>query len=181
VITSGKRKEQALFDSFGGRPTERMLCHEHASNKILVAERHRQLAKLFPKVKIPTADSEKKDRRAALEVYAACVYKMRAQARANKEKFPHVHRENVHYGFRRNLWGLKPYAVAITLVSLIVVSADMVGQLMAHQQIHLAVPAIAGVDLLLLVTWILVVNRDWMRRGAILYAERLLEALDVLA
>ena len=58
----GKRKEPALFDSFGGRPTERMLCHEHASNRILLAERHRKLAKLFPKLKIPTAESEKKDR-----------------------------------------------------------------------------------------------------------------------
>ena len=114
----GKRKEPALFDSFGGRPTERMLCHEHASNRILLAERHRKLAKLFPKLKIPTADSEKKDRPAALEVYAACVDKIRARARADKEKFPHVHRENVHYGFRRNLWGLKPYGIAVTLVSL---------------------------------------------------------------
>ena len=177
----GKRKEPALFDSFGGRPTERMLCHEHASNRILLAERHRKLAKLFPKLKNPTADSEKKDRRAAREVYAACVDKMRAQARADKEKFPHVHRENVHYGFRRNLWGLKPYGTAVTLVSLVVVSADVVGQLTAHEQIHLAVPAIAGVDLLLLGAWIFVVTPDWVERAAVLYAESLLEALDVLA
>jgi len=177
----GKRKELALFDSFGGRPTERMLCHEHATNRIVLAERHRKLAKLFPKLKIPTADSEKKDGPAALEVYAACVDKMRAQARAEKEKFPHVHRENVHYGFRRNLWGLKPYGIAVTLVSLVVVSADMVGQLMAHEQIHLAVPAVAGFDLLLLVAWIFVVTREWVKRAAVLYAERLLEALDVLA
>ena len=176
----GKRKEPALFDSFGGRPTERMLCHEHASNRILLAERHRKLAKLFPKLKIPTADSEKKDRAAALEAYAACVDKLRSQARAEKEKFPHVHRENVHYGFRRNLFGLKPYGISVTLVSLVVVSAEMIGQLVAHEQIHLALPAIIGVDLLLLVTWIFVVTRDWVKRAAVLYAERLLEALDVL-
>lgn len=177
----GKRKEPALFDSFGGRPTERMLCHEHASNRILLAERHRKLAKLFPKLKIPTADSEKKDRPAALEVYAACVEKLRSQARADKEKFPDVHRENIHYGFRRNLFGLKPFAIPVVLVSLGVVSAETVGQLMAHERIHLAVPAVWSVDLFLLVAWIFVVTRDWVKRAAVLYAERLLEALDVLA
>ena len=79
------------------------------------------------------------------------------------------------------MWALKPYGIAVTLVSSVVVSAEMVGQLTAHEQIHLAVPAIAGVDLLLFVAWILVVTRDWVERAAVLYAERLLEALDVLA
>ena len=78
------------------------------------------------------------------------------------------------------MWGLKPYGIAVTLVSFVVVSADMVGQLMAHEQIPLAVPAVAGVDLLLLVAWIFAVTRDWVKRAAVLYAERLLEALDVL-
>src|SRR3989442_12040666 len=48
----GKKKEPQLFEYFGGRPTELLLSHEHAPNKVGVAERHRKLAKLFPKLKI---------------------------------------------------------------------------------------------------------------------------------
>src|SRR5687767_14473539 len=56
----GKKKEPKLFKSFGGRPTELLLSHEHAPNNVVLAERHRKLAKLFPKLKIPTADAEQK-------------------------------------------------------------------------------------------------------------------------
>ena len=176
----GKRKEPTLFESFGGRPTERMLCHEHATNRILLAERHRRLATLFPKVKIPTPAAEKNDKQAALEIYTACVDKIRAQARANRERFPHVHRENIHYGFRRNLWGLKPYGIIVTLVALVVVTAEIAGLLMVREQIRTTMPVIAGIEVLVLIVWTFVVTRDWVRRAAVLYAERLLEALDTI-
>ena len=130
----GKKKEPRLFESFGGRPTELMLCHEHAPNKILLAERHRKLAKLFPKIKIPTAAAEKKDPKAALDVYTACVDKIRGLVRTEKEKFPHVHRENIHYGFRRNLWGLKPWGVAVSAVAVTAVGADVIGRVMSHER-----------------------------------------------
>jgi hypothetical protein len=137
----GKKKEPQLFEYFGGRPTELLLSHEHAPNKVGLAERHRKLAKLFPKLKIPTADAETKDPKAALDIYTACVDKIRGLARTDKVKFPDVHRENIHYGFRRNLWGLKQYGIAITAVAAIVVCADMAGSLMSHEPVHLAQPS----------------------------------------
>src|SRR5438128_1750425 len=51
----GKRKEPNLFESFGGWPTEMLLSHQHAPNKVMLADRHKKLAKIFPKIKIPTA------------------------------------------------------------------------------------------------------------------------------
>jgi hypothetical protein len=177
----GKAKEPKLFEHFGGRPTEILLSHEHAPNKVVLAERHRKLAKLITKLKIPTADAEKKDPKAALDIYTACVDKIRGMARADKVKFPDVHRENIHYGFRRNLWGMKHYGIAVTAVAAIVVGADMAGSLMSREQVHLAQPVIVAVNLLLLLVWLFVVTRAWVKRAALLYAERLLETLDVLA
>jgi hypothetical protein len=177
----GKKKEPKLFEYFGGRPTELMLSHEHAPNKVVLAERHRELAKLFPKIRIPTATSEKKNSKAALHIYTACVDKIRGIARADKVKFPDVHRENIHYGFRRNLWALKQYSIAIAVVATVVVCADMAGRLMSHEPVQLAQPVIVIINLLLLLVWIFVVTRAWVKRAAMLYAERLLETLDVLA
>ena len=177
----GKKKEPKLFEYCGGRPTELLLSHEHAPNKVVLAERHRKLAKLFPKFKIPTADAEKKDPKAALDIHTACVDKIRGMARADKVKFPDVHRENIHYGFRRNLWGLKQPGIAIAAVAAIVVCADMPGNLMSHEPVHLAQPVIVAINLLLLLVWLFVVTRAWVKRAAMLYAERLLETLDMLA
>lgn len=177
----GKKKEPKLFAYFGGRPTELLLSHEHAPNRVVLAERHRRLAKLLPKLKIPTADAEKKDPKAALDIYTACVDKIRGMARADKVKFPDVHRENIHYGFRRNLWAVKPFGLSITAVAATVVCADMAGSLMSHEPLHLAQPVIVVINVLLLVAWIFVVTRTWVKRAAMLYTDRLLETLDVLA
>ncbi|MGE3842429.1 MAG: hypothetical protein AB7I50_12660 [Vicinamibacterales bacterium] len=176
----GKKKEPKLFAMFGGRPTERMLCHEHATNRILLADRHRKLTKLIPKVKVPTAEAEAKDPKAALEIYTACVDKLRGHARTAKEKHPYVHSENIHYGFRRNLWGVKPHGITVTVIALVILGAQVVGQLMAHQPIPLVQPVVAASDALLLVVWIFLVTPAWVMRAATLYAERLLEVLDTV-
>ena len=177
----GKKKEPKLFEYFGGRPAELLLSHKHAPNKVVLAERHRRLAKLFPKSKIPTADAETKDPKGALDIYTACVDKIRGMARADKVKFPDVHRENIHYGFRRNLWRLKLYGIAITAVAAIAVCAEMAGRLMSHEPVYFAQPVIVVINLMMLLVWIFVVTRAWVKRAAMLYAERLLETLDVLA
>jgi hypothetical protein len=176
----GKRKEPKLFEHFGGRPTERMLCHEHAPNKVLLAERHRKLVALFPKIKLPTAAAEKKDPKAALDAYTACMDKVRGMVRTEKTKYADVHRENINYGFRRNLWALKPWGIIVTVVATAIVSAELVGHVMAREPIPMEQPVVLGIDVLLLLAWIFVITREWVKRAAILYAERLLETLDTL-
>jgi hypothetical protein len=176
----GKRKEPKLFEYFGGRPTELLLSHVHAPNKVALTDRHWKLAKLFPKIKLPTEAQEIKNSKAAFEIYTACCDKLRGMVRAEKEKFPLVHRENINYGFRRNLWAIRPAGLIVAIIATAVVSAQIAGSVMAHEQVPLAQPIVAGSDVLMLLSWVFVVTRDWVKRAAILYAERLLEALDVL-
>jgi hypothetical protein len=170
-----------LFEYFGGRPTERMPCHEYATNQVLLAERHRKLAKLFPKIKIPTAAAEKRDPKAALDVYTACIDRVRGIVRTDKTKHADIQRENIQYGFRRNLWAIKPWGISVTLIAGAVLAAEIVGRVMVHEPVPLAQPVIIAVDVLLVLAWILVVTRDWVKRAALLYADRLLETIDTLA
>jgi hypothetical protein len=176
----GKRKEPKLFASFGGRPTERLLSHQHAPNKVILADRHKRLGKLFPKIKIPTAADEQRDPEGALEIYTACCDKLRGLVRAQKEKFADVHRENIHYGFRRNLWALKPAGIAVTLVALVSVGPEIYGSVSAHQSISLVQPVVAAIEGLLLFSWIFLITKSWVKRAAVLYSERFMEALDAL-
>lgn len=176
----GKRKEPKLFESFGGRPTEMLLSYQYAPNKVVLADRHKKLAKLFSKIKIPTADAERENLKAAFETYTACCDKLRSLVRADKDRFPDVHRENIHYGFRRNLWALKPAGIIITAVALVIGGAEIYGAVSEHLPVSLVLPVIVGVDALLLVWWIFFITKSWVKRAAILYAERLMEALDAL-
>jgi hypothetical protein len=176
----GKRKEPKLFGSFGGRPTERLLSHQHAPNRVILADRHKKLRKLFPKIKIPTAADEQRDPEGALEIYTACCDKLRGLLRTQKEKFADVHRENIHYGFRRNLWALKPAGIAVTFVALASVGAEMFGSVSARQSISLVQPVVAAIDGLLLFSWIFLITESWVKRAAVLYSERFMEALDAL-
>lgn len=176
----GKRKEPKLFESFGGRPTERLLSHQHAPNKVILADRHKKLGKLFPRIKIPTAADEQRDPEGALEIYTACCDKLRGLVRAQKEKFADVHRENIHYGFRRNLWALKPAGIAVTLAALVSVGPEIYGTVNTHQSISLVQPVVAAIDALLLFSWIFLITKSWVKRAAVLYSERFMEALDAL-
>lgn len=176
----GKRKEPKLFESFGGRPTEMLLSYQHAPNKVVLADRHKKLAKLLPKVKMPTPDAEQKNLNAAFEIYTACCDKLRSLVRADKDKFADVHRENIHYGFRRNLWALKPAGITITAIALVIGGAEIYGSVNEHLPFSLVLPVITGVDALLLVLWVFFITKPWVKRAAVLYAERLVEALDAL-
>jgi len=100
---AGKRKEPALFASWGGTPTTRLLRHRDAANRPLLARRHDQLAALtgIPK---PTAAREAAAPAAADQVYDAWTRVLRDRTR-DRKKYELVFAENCSYGFRRNLWG----------------------------------------------------------------------------
>jgi hypothetical protein len=172
----GKKKEPELFKKFGGRPTDRLLSHKTAPNKTTLVMRHAKLGTLMDKVKIPTAKAEEKDPAGAADVYAACVDFLRGKFRQN----PAVFRENKSYGFRRNLWAIKNGGVIASTIGVVVVAAELYGLASVHQPINEALWFIGGLNLLMLVLWILFITPSWVMRAAQLYADRLLEALDAL-
>lgn len=175
----GKRLQTRLFASWGGKPTSRFLRHRHASNKLLLERRHRQLTGLFPDLKLPSAEAEHRDRLAADEVYDACVTRL-VQRTRDRTKFPVVFAENQSYGFRRNLLGLKAFGVGSSLVGLAAGIARVWIALHQQREIEpMAVMATVGcaVVLLILAT---VVRDEWVLSAAEAYATQLLDACDAL-
>ena len=168
----GKRKEQQLFDRFGGRPTERALCHEHAPNKVRLAAQHARLATLMPAISMPTADDERHDPSAAHNVYDACTRFLIARSRGNRL----VLQENINYGFRRNLWGMKPLGLSIALACAIGLGAS----LYANSASGFSSDAVAVEALNVLITgaWLIVITPRWVMVPAEAYADRLLETLE---
>jgi hypothetical protein len=111
----GKKIEPQIFAELGGMPSISMLRHRD-TRTFDPASRARYVAFLARKINetAPTEAEEKTDTGAADAFYARCGYWLRENTR-NTKKFNILFNENVTYGFRRNLLGLKWSALALNL------------------------------------------------------------------
>jgi len=175
----GKKKEPTLFHSWGGKPTTRLLRHRDAPNKTILSRRHQKLQRLVKGVRIPTPDEELADPAMADDAYDACTAFLLEKTR-KKEEFPLVFEENCNYGFRRNLWGMKPLGATTSLVGTLATALLLV---LNHRNGVGPSPialVCAVLSLLLLLGWLVWFTPDWVRIPADAYAERLLAACEKL-
>ena len=172
----GKRKERLLFANWGGKPTVRMLRHRDCPNRIACQDIHRRLQAVLSNVQLPTVDEEAANPRAADEVYEYYGQFIRTHTR-DKARFPLISEENCNYGFRRNLWGMKPVGVTLAAAGDLACGLHVIITAVGGEA-AVAGTAYAGLALNLLLTtaWLLIIKPAWVRIPADAYAERLLEA-----
>lgn len=175
----GKRKEPMLFESWGGKPTTRLLRHRDTSNKVLLARRHRKLQGLLADIRIPTAEEEQRDPISADAVYDACVAFLLEKTR-DKKHFPLVFEENCSYGFRRNLWGMKPLGVIVSILGTTSVFGLIVSEYLGGSTPPPIIFVYGLINLILLLLWLFWIAPKWVKVPADAYAERLLAACEDL-
>lgn len=176
---AGKRKEEHLFASWGGKPTTRLLRHRDAPNKVILERRHRKLASLVPDLDIPSSEREQTDPQKADEIYDACAVFLIEKTR-NAKQFRLIFEENCNYGFRRNLWGMRPIGIAFSLLGTAAVFSLM-GLDFAKDIIPGPIVLIAAlVEIFLAVGWLFYFTPEWVKTTAEAYAERLLAASESL-
>lgn len=176
---NGKRKEPFLYQAWGGKPTTRMLRHRDAANKALLQRRHQKLQSVVPGIQIPTAAQEAADPEGADDTYDACTAFLLEKTRDTK-KFSLLFEENCNYGFRRNLWGMKPMGIAVSftgVVGVAVLAANGLLQATPPSPFTLVCGMVNG---LLFFGWVWWITPAWVRLTADAYAERLLAACEIL-
>jgi hypothetical protein len=175
----GKRLEPWLFGHWGGKPTTQLL--RHASTDLdtnTKARYHAALSTLLPGHLLPSPAAESNDRSSADAAYDSCAIYLRDRTR-DKSQFPLVYAENVNYGFRRNLWGMKKTGVVIAAASL--VATVTISIVRSKEGMPPVVPAASSLlNSCMLVWWLLRINPSWVRVPAFAYAQRLLAACDTL-
>jgi hypothetical protein len=191
--TKGRRLEPKLLKLWGGWPTTLLLRHTSELDAHTRQRYHVCLARLVPgNLPFPTAEQERAEPAAADAVYDSAIRWLKEKARG--KDFTMVLRENAQYGFRRNLRGLKPFAITICLLTLAVMAAAVVnsvpavpGMVQARDINSLATvfaelgPAILSafaINLLAVLIWIFVVTKDWVREAGVQYANALLAVCD---
>ena len=159
-----------------------MLIFRHAHKRfdsITKARYHKRLAALVKGAKAPTPDEEQANPAAADEVYSAWSHYLRSNTRDTK-KYPLLFQENVSYGYRRNVWGLRPFGIAVSLVCALVVGGRLSFIYKGTGQIEQELAGALAVSLLFLALWLFRFTSDWVRVPANAYAERLAESLEAI-
>lgn len=117
VGRAGRRKQSKLFHSWGGPPLLVALRRSDYGGESRSWARVRSMLAEKTGTPAPELDELTSDQFSADQAYADYQAELRSLTR-DKSKFPRVFDENVNYGFRRNLWGLKAIAIAIAIASL---------------------------------------------------------------
>ena len=163
-----------------------MLRHRDSRLDPSTKERYRAfLGRTVPGLTLVSPDEERRSPEEADHGYESANSWLLAQTR-DRERFGLLFRENINYGFRRNVWALRPWAfaleaVAITVLVGVAAFGSWTGELATTIQAS-GMEWQTSVVLTVLHTLIFafMVRKGWVRLAAEAYAGRLLEACDVL-
>lgn len=178
----GKVKEKELWRSWGGCPSTQLFRWSNTEINVNTKKRyHMKMQTLCRVDNFPNPAVEASDPAAADGVYEAWTKFLISKTRDTK-KYDLLFKENMSYGFRRNLWGLKPYAIGLLILIMGItygyfcwttqkVDPREFGKLFILAESILAV---------LILLWALIVTKKWIKIPSFGYAERLLETIESL-
>jgi hypothetical protein len=111
----GKAIEHKLYAEHGGMPSITMFRRNDTTLDAGSKDRYREFLAGKLGVAVPTVEEENTDLRTADDFYAQCGNWLRQNTRDTK-KFSILFSENVTYGFRRNLFGVKVFALCLNVI-----------------------------------------------------------------
>jgi hypothetical protein len=178
---AGKKREKTWFEAWGGMPSVAIFRHRDSRiDAITKARFHARMAALVKDTKAPTKEEETADPSVADLVYGAWSSFLRIHTRDTK-KYPLVFQENVSYGFRRNVCGLRPVGIVVSAIS-------FAGGVLWLYHLHFSAAAITPESVgalacafVFLLLWVFRFMPDWVRMPADAYAERLAESVDSMS
>ena len=161
-----------------------MLRHRDARIPTAAKDRYRAfLERNVPQLKLATPQDEKRSPTKADEGYESATAWLLAQV-TDRERFRLIFEENVNYGFRRNIWALKPLALLVDgLVIAAIVAAIAVSWKGDATSVLQAIDKPTWAGCLFTLVHMLAftfVHREWVRVPAEAIAKQLLASCDVL-
>lgn len=179
VRMRGRSVEERLFAKWGAKPTTAHLTHKDGHvDPHTKARYHRFLALHVPGWHAPTQEDETKNQKGTAQLYDAAV-KWLLEFTRDKKKFPLVFKENISYGFRRNLYGLKAIGLSLSLVCL--AANGIVAYTKFESVESTGVPLLLGslgLVLTFVAAWNFLITEHWVRDAAHAYSRALLAACD---
>jgi len=175
----GVRKQETLFRNWGGKPSVAKLRHRDTTlNCVTRARYHQKAAELLGR-SMPTAAEEEADPVAADLLYEAYSNLLLERTRDTKT-YRLLFDELISYGFRRNLYGMKPLGATLSAFAVTLQTVSLVLAFRTGHQVDVTKAVFLGLNLFLLTCWLFMITPAWVKRSANSYAERLLAASENL-
>lgn len=177
---AGKSREPRLFALWGGIPSVVILRHRDTRiDSITKTRYHKRLSTLVKGTKPPSPAEEERDPQGADRIYQSWSTYVRVNTR-DANKYSLLFDENVNYGYRRNLWGLRAWGITASSVAVVISAFWIVREYYAHNAIRIELVGATVLAGFFLVLWLFRFTSDWVRLPADAYAERLAEAIETL-
>jgi hypothetical protein len=173
----GKAVEKRLVAQWGGMPSVTLLRHRDQRLDKYTKQRYHQAAERLAGIPMPSFSEEEHAPADADERYRAVTSALLSRTRDTNE-YALLFKENINYGFWRNLRGLKPFALALAFLLVaygVLHDFALIRSFNLPDGPELVVITIGAVAV---VAWGLTITDDAVHRVAESYALRLLEALD---
>jgi len=178
----GKKLETRLIKKWGGMPTTIALRHRDDFLDPVSKTRYHEAIREKLKIQLPSSQEEQNDPQHADGVYTGATKQLRELTRGDKDL---LLKENIAYGFHRNMLGMKAVGITTCLIGLMY--GSLVGKLLVLGPPYvnakaLADPGLASgltylISISLLFAWVFYFNESAVKRIGFVYAERLFEAL----
>jgi hypothetical protein len=178
---NGKRKESKLWEKWGGMPSSQLLSFKNnLIDNNTKRKYHQKLLRLSP-IQQLEIDFENAEYFEVSEIYKSWTKYLISQTRDTK-KYSLLFKENISYGFRRNLWGLRTISLSL-LIAVIIGNFIIQGIRNGFESINdFQIPFFISESLLLilLVIWVFIIRSNWVKLPAFAYSERLLESIETI-
>jgi len=187
MSTRGNLLQDRLFLKWGGAPTT--IIMRHSDNRLDKYTKDRYIKKLdalISNFKPISLEHEQSDPNNADEMYRTAANYLRERTRDIKQ-FPLIFKENISYGFSRNIMAFKILGALFTLLSIVtslylIWHSYFMGSDKSFDILIFSVPFLYdGLLVILLFTlflWIFTVTEKWVEIRAFAYAKALLSACE---
>lgn len=178
----GKELEAKLITEWGGLPTTIALRHRDKHIDSVTKRGYHETIASKLHINMPTAEQERLDPEAADEAYKAAAVKLRELTRSDKKL---LLKENIAYGFHRNMVAMKPIGIFVCLLAL--VYCALLSKAIRLREPYfdidaLVSPGIAAglgsfVAFAMLCFWLFHFRKDVVKTFGYTYADRLFECI----
>lgn len=181
----GKALEETLVNKWGGLPTTILLRHQNNFFDCHTKERYHDAIRMKLGIPIPNAAEEAADPEGADHAYIGAARRLRELTRGNTKL---LLKENIAYGFHRNMTAMKPFGIISCLLG-IAYGLFIAGVLRQSAPFlvssKLLEPGLAAgitilISIALLAAWFFYFSPSAVWRVGCVYAERLFECLSSL-
>lgn len=186
VSNLGNRCQKKLFSIWGGAPTTAILRHrDKVLDKYTKQRYHKWLDGKIDGLKLPKLEDEIKDQTDADLKYQSAINFLREFTR-DKTKYPAVYRDNVAYGFARNLLSIRVMGLLVALMCVVInlyfvwpvlalAKGEADGIILSNYLLGLG----AGLtSVVFMLAFLLVINNNFVKERGFRYAKTLLESCE---